>query len=187
MASCCCTCLWQQRLLFFRTTTFNLQTSRCKTIFSKLLFGCTRSISVVTHRRPCRQANAITFGNNGLASILSSQRSFLGYSTHLWPQIGANCVPRHLSSSLRGVLVSLLHTGCMVPAEEKKDTRPKSEDGETHGSVLMEMIKSHDQQPKQLTVGARGMHNIILICTLFTALLALSPGPPMFHCCSVQL
>ena len=26
----------------------------------------------------------------------------------------------------------------------------------THGSVLMEMIKSQDQQPKQVTVGTKG-------------------------------
>jgi hypothetical protein len=43
----------------------------------------------------------------------------------------------------------------MASAKEK---RPKGKDGEAHGSVLMEMIKSQDQQPKQLTVGARGMH-----------------------------
>ena len=98
------------------------------------------------------------FGNNRLASIFASQRRFLGYSTYLWPLIRASCVPRQLFSPLGGALVSSLHTGNVALAEEK-DTRPKSKVGEQkHGSVLMEMIKSQDQQPKQLTVGARGMH-----------------------------
>ena len=159
MASCCC--LWQHKLLFPKTTTFNLQTSRCKTVYSKLTFGYTRSISVATHRsciQPCWQRNTMTYGNNRFTSIFSSQRRFLGYSTHPWPLIRATCVSRRLLSPPSGALVSSLHTGGMAPAEEKKDSRPKSKDGQAHGSVLMEMVKSQDQQPKQLTVGARGMH-----------------------------
>ena len=190
MASCCC--LWQQKLLFPKTTTFRLQTSRCKTVYSKLTFGCTRSITEATRGsciRPCLQRNTTIYRNNRLPSIVPSQRRVLGYSTHPWPLIGANCVPRYLLSPLRDALVSSLHTGGTAPAEEKKDTRTKSKDGQVHGSVLMEMIKSQDQQPKQLTVGARGMHNMHTITTLYSVpdpscmqeIKTLTPHPPTHH------
>ena len=67
-------------------------------------------------------------------------------------------------------MVSSLHTRYnMAPADENRDTRPKSKAGEAHGSVLMEMIKSQDQQPKQLTVGARGMHTTFNVKSYITA------------------
>ena len=44
----------------------------------------------------------------------------------------------------------------MAPTEGGKDTKSKSKTSETHGSVLMGMIKSQEQQPKQLTVGGKG-------------------------------
>ena len=159
MATCCS--LWQQKLLFSKTITFSLRTSRCKTVHSDLAF---RSIPVVTLGSCILPCHANWQRNTRFSPTFPSQRGFLGYPTHLWPLVGANCVPRHLFSSLRGALLASLHTGHMTSTEEKKDTRPKSKDGEVHGSVLMEMIKSQDQQPKQLTVGARGMHACCTLC-----------------------
>ena len=160
MASCCS--LWQQKLQFSKTITFSLRSSRCKTVNSNLAFG---SIPVATHGSCIRPCDANWQRNTRLSSTFSSQGGFLGYSTYLFPLVGASCIPRHLFSPLRGALVASLHTGHVASAEEKKDNRPKSKDGEAHGSVLMEMIKSQDQQPKQLTVGARGMHIIHFIAT----------------------
>ena len=46
----------------------------------------------------------------------------------------------------------------MASAEDGRDSKPQSRAKEhTHGSVLMDIVKSQDQQPKQLTVGAKGM------------------------------
>lgn len=155
MANSCC--LWQQRSLYPKTATFSLRTLRCRTVHSRLVLRCIRTVSVATHRS-WQTGNTVAFGRNRLASIFTSQKRFLGYSTLVWPLLGASCVPRHLLSPLRGILASSLHTGNVALAE---DTRPKSKGGEqAHGSVLMEMIKSQDQQPKQLTVGARGMYNL---------------------------
>ena len=154
--------LWQQKLLYLQTINFSLLTSRCKTIHSRLTFRCIRNVSVTTHRScipPYWQRNTSAFGNSRPASIFTtSQRRFLGHFTHLLPLTGTNCVPRHPLPPLGHTLISALHSGSVASAKEKKDTRPKSKDGEVHGSVLMEMIKSQDQQPKQLTIGTRGMY-----------------------------
>lgn len=52
----------------------------------------------------------------------------------------------------------------MTPTEEGQDVKSKKDNSGTHGSVLMEMIKSQDQQPKQLTVGAKGTLHVCCVC-----------------------
>lgn len=52
----------------------------------------------------------------------------------------------------------------MAPAEDKRDVKATKSKSNEHGSVLMEIIKSQDQQPKQLTVGSKGMPKCKLQC-----------------------
>ena len=58
--------------------------------------------------------------------------------------------------------VQCFHTYGRLSAEEKKTPSARSKVDEKHGSVLMQFIEKKEQ-PKQLTVGAKGMTVILLL------------------------
>lgn len=85
----------------------------------------------------------------------STQKRLFG---QFWPLKGTSCVARSTPGLVQHGKSLQSWSMLMASAEERKDSKPQSTAKEhTHGSVLMDMIKSHDQQPKELTVGAKGM------------------------------
>lgn len=154
--SSCCYPL-QQRLLCPTFVSCSLLTSTCRrinTFRSVPEVGCTQRRAVMSRVR-----NALECSSRRVPSEFTFGRKVEHY---LSPSLkGVSCIATHLLGSLRGstYMAASLHTWSILMASKKdgKDTRSKGKASkQTHGSVLMDMIKSEDQQPKQLTVGAKG-------------------------------
>ena len=96
---------------------------------------------------------------NSPTKLVANPNMLLRHPTHRLCHIGASGSAVYLPRSLipLGTPVAGLHTlGLVMAPQEEKKTKPKSD---THGSVLMEMIKSQDQPPMQLTVGDKGTYD----------------------------
>ena len=140
---------------------------------SFLIWTCRRFHSSLrktlgSHQSTRLQREAIVWLNSPLEQssrpkLVADPSVLLRCPTHRLCHIGAGGGGLHFARSViaRGTPVTSLHTlGLLMAAQEEKRTKPKSD---THGSVLMEMIKSQDQPPKQLTVGDKGMMEVSVV------------------------
>lgn len=101
------------------------------------------------------RSNALEICSSRPSSVtIFSQKRHFG---QFWPLKGASCVVKSTPGLVQHGKFLQSWSMLMASAEERKGSKPQSRAKEhTHGSVLMDMIKSQDQQPKELTVGAKG-------------------------------
>ena len=153
-----CSChVLRQTLLYPTFVSCNLLKLTCRRIHT------VRSVVVVTQLErggalsSRHRSNALEICNSRPSSVtIFSQKRLFG---QFWPlKPGASCVVRSTLGLVQRGRSLQSWSMLMASAEERKDSKPQSRAKEhTHGSVLMDMIKSQDQQPKELTVGAKGM------------------------------
>lgn len=160
-------CPWLQKFPCSPKATnfcFLTSSSRCKEHPSKLPFRYSRSVSVISLDGSQILAHQLHWQRNSIPASVNTrhrsifaatQRRFLGHFKHQ-PLPKVDCIRGRCMLPLQRIAPACaLHSGSVNRVGEK---RPKSKDSEAHGSVLMEMIKSQEQQPKQLTVGAKGTY-----------------------------
>lgn len=130
--------------------------SRCSSTNASILLSRENSITILA--RVCKHSS--------LASERSSLRCSPTSSSHLWSiQPNAGPLPIHGGSfySSRGLTTRLfmlpssccLHTCSTILKDTDSKPAEQGSKGHEHGSVLMKFV-GKEEEPKQLTVGAKG-------------------------------
>ena len=146
MAASCL--LRQQRLFHSSTVNCSFLTRPCRRIHSRVTHSALLQGEATVWLRG-------QWSGRSASKLSANWTQLTGHPTQRLCHIGASDISTHLPGSLAwGTRIAALHTlGTVMAAQEVKGRGSKSG---THGSVLMEMIKSQDQQPKQVTVGTKG-------------------------------
>ena len=160
------------RLLYPNSTSCSLIASTCRRIHSTSSFQRTPKVSQLQRSSVGPAKRTVLETGSKITLSVRTHEHQKTFSTNILSLKRVCSITKHIPVSSPCVSFACLHSWSMLmaPPEGGKDTtKPKSKTSEAHGSVLMEMIKSQDQQPKQLTVGAKGrgwcMSMLMVYCT----------------------